>query len=118
MASGVLTDSQRKTLEALCDTFIPSVQTDTGDPVEREFMGRAASDMEIPAQIEGAFADTLIPEEIAQFAGLLDALAEEGFAEAPLEARTQIVHAFRDQDPEAKLGLHSLKPLTFLFFYS
>src|SRR3954454_206410 len=117
MAS-VLTDSQRRTLEALCDTFIPAVDADTQDPVEKEFMGRAASDMAIPAQIEGAFADTLIPEEIAQFAGLLDALAAEGFAEAPLEARTQIVHGFRAQDPEAKFGLHSLKALTFLFFYA
>jgi choline dehydrogenase-like flavoprotein len=117
MAS-VLTDAQRSTLEALCDTFVPAVEADSQDPVEREFMGRAASDMAIPAQIEGAFADTLIPEEIAQFAGLLDALADEGFVEAQLEARTQIVHAYRDQDPAAKLGLHSLKALTFLFFYA
>ena len=27
------------------------------------------------------------------------------------------MHAFRDQDPEAKLGLHGLKGLTLLFFY-
>jgi choline dehydrogenase-like flavoprotein len=118
VAASVLTDSQRRTLEALCDTFVPSVEAKSQDPVEREFMGRAASDMAIPAQIEDALADTLLPEEIAQFAGLLDSLAGEGFAEAPLEARTQIVHAFRDQDPAAKLGLHSLKALTFLFFYA
>ena len=117
MAS-VLTDSQRETLAALCDTFVPSLESDTQDPVEREFLARAASDLDIPAQIEGAFADTLLPEEIAQFAALLDALAEEGFTQAPLEGRTQIIHAFREQDPEAKLGLHSLKALTFLFFYA
>ena len=117
MAS-VLTDSQRETLSALCDTFAPSLQADSQDPVERDFLARSASDLEVPAQIEGAFADTLLPEEIAQFAGLLDALAAEGFSQAPLEARTQIVHAFREQDPEAKLGLHSLKALTFLFFYA
>jgi choline dehydrogenase-like flavoprotein len=117
MAS-VLTDSQRETLEALCDTFVPSVDVETGDPVERDFMGRSASDMQIPATIEQTFADTLLPEEIAQFGGLLDALAEESFAEAPLEGRTQIVHGFREQDPAAKVGLHSLKALTFLFFYA
>ena len=30
----------------------------------------------------------------------------------PLDARTQIVHAFREQDPDAKLGLLQLKALT------
>ena len=73
--ASVLTETQRATLEALCDTIVPAVESDTGDPVERDFMTRAASDMQIAAQIEGAMADTLLPEEIAQFAGLLDALA-------------------------------------------
>ena len=118
VAASVLTDQQRQTLEALCDTFVPSVEVDSGDPLERGFMARAASDMEIPAHIEQTFADTLLPEEIEAFAGLLDALAEEGFAAADLETRTATVHAFRDQDPEAKLGLHSLKALTMLFFYA
>jgi hypothetical protein len=101
VAASVLTDAQRETLEALCDTFVPSLEAEVGDPVEREFLARSASDMEIPARIEQSFADTLLPEEIAQFAGLLDALAGQRFAEAPLDARTQMVHAFRDQDPGA-----------------
>jgi len=113
-----LTDVQRETLAALCDTYVPSVETQTGDPLERDFMARAASDMEIPAHIDQTFADTLMPEEIEAFAGLLDALAAEGFAQADLPARTAIVHALREQDPEAKLGLHSLKALTMLFFYA
>jgi choline dehydrogenase-like flavoprotein len=117
MAS-VLNDSQRETLQALCDTFIPAVESDTGDPLERDFMGRAASDMQVPAHIEQMMADTLVPEEIEQFAGLLDALADENLAAAPPEARVQIVHAFRDQDPEAKLGLHAFKALTMLLFYA
>ena len=118
VAASVLTDVQRETLAALCDTYVPSVETQTGDPLERDFMARAASDMEIPAHIEQTFADTLMPEEIEAFAGLLDALAAEGFSQADLPARTAIVHALREQDPEAKLGLHSLKALTMLFFYA
>ena len=118
VAASVLTDVQRETLAALCDTFVPPIAADTQDPVERDFMARSASDLDIPAQIEQAFADTLLPDEIAAFAGLLDALAEEGFASADLDGRTQIVHGFRDQDPEAKHGLHSLKALTMLFFYA
>src|SRR3954452_2592775 len=117
VAASVLSDTQRQTLEALCDTFIPSVETDTGDPVERDFLARAASDMQVPGAIEQAFADTLVPEEIAQFAGLLDAFAEHDFPSLPVEVRTQIVHQFRE-DPEAKVGIHALKGLAFLFFYA
>src|SRR3954452_17807673 len=117
VAASVLSDTQRQTLEALCDTFIPSVETDTGDPLERDFLARAASDMLIPAAIEQTFGDTLLPEEIAQFAGLLDAFAAHDFASLPVEVRTQIVHQFRE-DPEAKVGIHALKALTFLFFYA
>ena len=39
VAQSVLSETQRETLEALCDTFVPSVDTDTHDPVEQEFMG-------------------------------------------------------------------------------
>src|SRR5204862_6159520 len=55
---------------------------------------------------------------IAGFAELLDALAAQGFAAADVDGRTQLVHAFRDQDPASKLGLQSLKALTMLFFYA
>src|SRR5436190_20894808 len=118
VAASVLTDQQREALRTLCDTFVPSVETDTGDPMERDFMARAASDMGIPAVIEQTFADTLMPAEIAGFAELLDALAAQGFAAADVDGRTQLVHAFRDQDPASKLGLQSLKALTMLFFYA
>src|SRR4051794_32055083 len=118
VAASVLSDSQRETLQALCDTFVPGIETDSGDPVERDFLARAASDMQIPAVIEQAFADTLLPEEIAQFGGLLDAFAEHDFASLPLEVRTQVIMQFREAGPEAKTGIHALKALTFLFFYA
>ena len=118
VAASVLTDTQRETLEALCDTIVPAVETDSGDPVEKDFLARAATDMQIPAQIEQAMADTLLPEEIAQFAGLLDAFAEHDFASLPLEVRTQVVKQFREAGPDVKAGVHSLKALTFLFFYA
>ncbi len=117
MAS-VFTEAQRSTLEALCDTFVPSVESDTGDPVERAFMARAASDMQVAPQIEEMLADALIPEEVAQVGELLDALAAEGLsAEAPPEACIQIVHGVRAASPEAKQGLTQLKGLTLLVFY-
>ena len=117
-ATSVLTDAQRATLEALCDTYVPSVDADTHDPLEKEFMGRAASDMQVAAHVEQMMAQAMVPEEIAAFAGLLDALAAEGFADAALEGRVQLVHGFAAQDPEAKHGLRALKGLAMLLFYA
>jgi choline dehydrogenase-like flavoprotein len=114
----VLTGSQRATLAALCDTYVPAVESDTHDPVERAFMGRCASDMGIPARIEATAAETMAPDNLAAFAGLLDALAERGIVELPLERRTELLHATVDSDPEAKTALHGLKQLTMLLFYA
>ncbi len=90
----MLTDTQRLTLEALCDTFAPAVDSDSGDEVERQFMARAASELGVAAQIEGLMGDVMMPDEIAGFAGLLDALDAEGFAGADVDARTAVIHAF------------------------
>jgi len=48
------------------------------------------------------FAETLLPEEIAQVAGLLDAIAGQGFLAAPLDGRTQILLGMAAADPAAK----------------
>ena len=85
------------TLEALCDTFVPAVDSDTGDEVERQFMARAASELGVAAQIEGLMGDVMTPDEIAGFAGLLDALDAEGFAGADVDARTA-------RDPRLRRG--------------
>jgi len=116
--AAVFDEAQRTTLAALCDTYVPSVEVDGGDALEREFMARRASDLGAPAHIEAILGEALLPEELAQVAGLLDALGAQGFADLPLEARTQVIHGFRDAAPEAKLGLDRLKGLTFLFFYA
>ena len=110
--------TRRATLEALCDTFVPPLETTSADPVERDFLARGASDLGVAAQIEGLLVQAMLPEEIEAVGGLLDALGAEGFTAAPLEARTAIVHGFRAADPAAKLGLQQLKALTLLFFYA
>jgi choline dehydrogenase-like flavoprotein len=111
-------ETQQATLAALCETFVPSVEVDSGDPVELEFMARSAAGLGVPEQVEAMLSDALLPEELAGVAGLLDALAGQDFASLSVEARTQVIHGFRDSDPEAKQGLDQLKALTFLFFYA
>ncbi|MBA3300766.1 MAG: GMC family oxidoreductase N-terminal domain-containing protein [Thermoleophilaceae bacterium] len=118
MTGGVLDDAQRSTLAALCDTYVPSIESQTHDPLERDFLARAASDLQIPAHIEAMMAEAMTPEEIAGMGGLLDALAQNDFAGLPLDARVQTVKAVAAADPLARLGLHQVKGLTMLLFYT
>ena len=114
--AGVLDDTRRRTLEALCDTFIPSVEYDGDDETMRAFMARSATDMGVPAQIEALMAQAMLPEEIEGFGQLLDGLGN--FGGMPLETRTQALKQIAGASPEAKLGLKVFKGLTFLFFYA
>jgi choline dehydrogenase-like flavoprotein len=114
---GVLSDTRRHTLEAVCDTFAPSLQVDDDRDAVRDFYARSASDLRVPAQIEGLLAETAMPEEIEALGQLLDAIGGHDFASLPLQARTELLHAVAASSPEAKLGVRQLRGLTFLFFY-
>jgi len=114
--SVVLSEIQQDALAALCDTFVPAIERDD-DPTG--FWGRSASDLQIPAIIEERLAGGLVPEEqLDGLRELLDALAAQGIAEAPQDAREQIVHGFMDSGPEALAGIGALKGLTHLLFYA
>jgi choline dehydrogenase-like flavoprotein len=115
--TAVLNDVQRRTLEAVCDTVVPSIDSDERDQAMRAFLARGAAELGCAAQIEGLLG-TMPPEALAGFTGLLDALAENGLADAPLQARTQILHGVAASGPEAKVGIRALRNLTFLFFYA
>jgi choline dehydrogenase-like flavoprotein len=116
--AGVLDETQRRTLEAVCDTIVPAVEYEGDDAVMGAFMARSAGDMAVAAQIEGLMAQAMMPDDIAGFAGLLDALAANDFASLPLETRTAVVKQVAASGPEAKLGVKVLKNLTLLFFYA
>ena len=118
VAVGILSDTRRRTLEAICDTFAPSIDAPDGDEVLRAFLARSASDLDVAAQIEGLLAQTMQQEEIDALGALIDAFAEQDFAAQSLDARTTIIHAISDSSPEAKLGVRQLRALTFLFFYA
>lgn len=118
VAAGVLTETQRRTLEAVCDTFAPAVEVETEDAALRAFYGRAASDLGVAPQVEGLMAQAMMPDEIAGFGELLDGLAGHDFATLPLEARTAALADVAASSHDARLAVGALKGLTFLFFYA
>jgi hypothetical protein len=112
----VLSEVQQATLAKVCDTFAPPVEVDD-DPTG--FWGRTASDLQIPEAIAAQLGSGAVPEEqLEGFRQLLDALGEQGFNDAPQEAREAILHGFMDSGPEALAGLSALRALTFLLFYA
>jgi choline dehydrogenase-like flavoprotein len=116
--AAVLHDVQRQTLEAVCDTVVPSVAPDPEDDTTlAAYLARSASELAVAEQIEGLMGQAMPPEQIQGFADLLDGLAQHDFAQLPLEARTQILHDVAASSHEARLGVLALRNLTFLFFY-
>jgi choline dehydrogenase-like flavoprotein len=116
--TAVLSDTQRRTLHAVCDTVIPSVPAREDDNATMaEYLGRAASDLGVAEQIEGLMAQAMAPEQIEGFAQLLEGLAQHDFANLPLEVRTAILHEVEGSSHDARLGVLALRNLAFLFFY-
>jgi choline dehydrogenase-like flavoprotein len=112
----VLSEIQQATLRAVVDTFAPEVQA-ADDPTG--FWARKASDLGVDLAILDQLGSGAVPEEqVEGLRQLLDALGDEGFTGAPLQAREQILHAFMDSGPEALAGLSGLRALTFLLFYA
>ncbi len=114
----VLEETGSRTLEALCDTFIPAVAQEGSDEVEQQFMARAASALSVPLEIERLMTQTMTPEEQAQVSELLAGLERAGLLELDLAGRTSLVQEIAAGDPAARQGLQALKGLAMLFFYA
>jgi acyl-CoA reductase-like NAD-dependent aldehyde dehydrogenase/choline dehydrogenase-like flavoprotein len=118
--SDLLSDPQRATLVALCDTFIPSLAPPEGEPDTHGFWARAASHAAVPEGVEIALLQAELPEEqIEGVRALLDSLAESGMSmTTPAELREQIVLGFCDQSPEALAGITTLRNIAATLFYA
>jgi choline dehydrogenase-like flavoprotein len=117
VAVGIFNELQRRTLEAICDTFAPAVELDAGEQGVKDFYGRQASDLGVAGQIEELLGQSMTPEEIEGMGQLLDGFAERDFASLSLARRTEILHETVASGPEGKFGVRQLRGLTFLFFY-
>ena len=119
VAAGVLTETQRRTLEAVCDTFVPALEPERGEkPAVRDFLTRSAGDLGVAGELEGLMTQAMTEEEIGAFAELLDALAQHDFADQPLAARTHILKETAASSVEAAYGVTVLRRATMLFFYA
>jgi choline dehydrogenase-like flavoprotein len=118
VVAAVLSEVQRRTLEAVCDTVVPSVQSEHDVPAMREFLDRSAGDLRVAEQIEGLMGQAMAEEQLQGFADLLDGLAQHDFANLPLQVRTQILHEVGASSHEARLGVLALRNMTLLFFYA
>src|SRR6476659_1678272 len=89
----VLSEIQRDTLRALCDTFVPSLSV-PGDL--SDFYARSASDLGVPQAVETSLGASVPEDQLAGLRGLLDAIAAQGFADAPPPGREAIVRGFME----------------------
>ena len=110
----VLSEIQRDTLRALCDTFVPSLSV-PGDLTD--FYARSASDLGVPEAVEAALGASVPEDQLAGLRGLLDAIAAQGFADAPAPGREAIVQGFMEAGPEALAGMSAFKGLALMLFY-
>src|SRR3954452_21533675 len=108
-----LTDDQRATLSAVCDTVVPSIKR-TPDPTG--FWARKASDIGVDQAFEQML-ETMPPENQAGIGQLLDGLAQQGFADASQLSREQLLRNIALLGPEAAGGVAALTGLTLFLYY-
>jgi hypothetical protein len=60
----VVTEVQRRTLEAECDTVVPAVRADDQSEAMRAYLARAAGDLGVAEQIVGLMAQAMPPDQL------------------------------------------------------
>lgn len=105
-----LSEVQRQTLFALCDTLV-GVETEGNHLTkERAFLARPAGDLGIPLLLEG-----LAPAGMLE---LLDGLAAEDFVKADVASRTRLVHAFAHHGEASGMAMREIKEACLAMFYA
>jgi choline dehydrogenase-like flavoprotein len=113
-----MTDRQRRTLRALCDTYIPAVEppaVEADDPTG--FWGRAASDLDVDVAVATYVREELSESDRAGMLRLLDLLGVTGFPYLPRRAREAALVALRRASQEVADGLDAFRVMTMAEFY-
>src|SRR6266511_2969465 len=114
-AGGVLSDSQRAILTAVCDTVVPSLPRGR-DP--EGLWARKASDIGVDAGAAQLISEIPDPELQGGLLQLLDALGGQGITVAPSqESREQILRNTALSDPRAAAGVAALINMTLFLHY-
>ena len=108
-----LSDAQRETLRAVCDTVVPRFERDD-DP--HGLWARKATDLGIDQGVEQLLAG-MPDEQQAGMAELLDGLAEAGITRVSQRSREQILKNVAMMGPEAAAGVNGLIAMTLFLHY-
>src|SRR5438067_576205 len=110
-----LSDAQRQTLRAFCDTIVPAIER-PDDP--DGFWGRTATDLGVDSGIEELLAALPDPTVRAGLLQLLDVLGDQGFGRAPSQAsREQVLRNLALASPEAAQGVAGLTGMALFLHY-
>src|SRR3954453_16267342 len=113
MEAAGLTEAQRATLRAFCDTIVPSIER-PDDP--DGFWARKASDLAIDDGVEQIIAT--LPLELQGGLGqLLEVLGQQGFARASQLSRAQVLANVAMADADAAQGVAALAGMTLFLYY-
>jgi choline dehydrogenase-like flavoprotein len=111
----VLTDAQRATLTAICDTVVPSLARDR-DP--EGLWARKASDLGVDVGAAQLISEIPDPELRGGLVQLIDAVGGQGITRAPSqESREQILRNTALSDPRAAAGVGALINMTLFLHY-
>jgi choline dehydrogenase-like flavoprotein len=113
--SGLLDDSRRATLRAICDTVVPALERER-DP--DGFWARKASDLGTDAAVEQLLAEIPDPELQAGLVAVIDALGGQGIARHPSQlSREQILRNASYSSPQAAAGVAVLVGAALFLYY-
>ena len=107
-------DSQRASLRAICDTFVPAIEM-TDDP--DGFWARRASDIGADAAVEKYIDTHVEPAAKTGLLQLLDVFTAQDFASQDQATREGMIEGFKAFGPEVTAGIQALQSLTLLHTY-
>jgi choline dehydrogenase-like flavoprotein len=113
-AAAGLSERQRATLTAVCDTVVPAIERDR-DP--DGLWGRRASDLGVDAGAAQLIDEIPDPELRAGLGQLLDAIGGMGIAMSSQASREQILRNVALSDPQAAAGVAALIGMTLFLHY-